>query len=93
MITDDSSLAIALPIVITVTVLALVVIVVIIVLLVLKKYDTGTYSPQRAETDHRLKLQEKGNESKEEPVAKQPPREKEHTSANILKYIEVATDH
>ena len=91
--TDHPTLAIALPIAITMTVLALIVTVVIIALLVLKKYGTGTYSPQRAEIDRGLKLQEKCSESKGEPVAKQLPQAKERTGANILKYIEVTIDH
>ena len=47
-------------------VLALIVVVVAIVLLVLKKHDTRTYSPQKAEIDHGLKL--KGNNPKEELI-------------------------
>ena len=49
----------------------------IVVFVVLKKYGTGTYSPQQAEIDHGLKLREiKGKESKEELVAKQRPQDK-----------------
>ena len=43
----------------------------IVVFVGLKKYGTGTYSPQQAEIDHGLKLQEtEGKDSKEELVAK-----------------------
>ena len=53
------------------------IIVAIVVFVVLKKYGTGSYSPQQAEIDHGLKLREiKGKESKEELVAKQRPQDK-----------------
>ena len=49
----------------------------IVVFVVLKKYGTGTYSPQQAEIDHGLKLGKiKGKESEEELVAKQRPQDK-----------------
>ena len=71
-------MAIVLPItIIFLIVTVLVIVVAIVVFVVLKKYGTGTYSPQQAEIDHGLKLREiKGKESKEELVAKQWPQDK-----------------
>jgi hypothetical protein len=50
-----------------------VIIVAIVAFAVLRKYGTGTYSPQRAEIDDGFKLQKKDKVSKEELVAKQLP--------------------
>ena len=74
----SNTLAIVLPIVI-VGVLALIVTVIIVtvVALVLKKLGTGTYSPQKAELDCGVNLQEK-DKTNEESVAEQE-KDPKHT--------------